>query len=141
MHAGDVPLHAHSKFVRLLRHSNSVVTHPGQQKLGPTGHWSPQDVVEHAVPLAETQRYGAAVNLAIDRVAKLWGLPVSNSQKSRFCLRQALMNQLPADHPGAVTYEPELNIISSIHNKSLLGDNQPTLLSGCGQLPEVQACL
>lgn len=112
---------------RLTNKSESVVTFPGQQKMG-TGGWFPQHKHLCDVSLFDTESHAEAISWAVNELAAQWGLCLCGMD-DRFCFDLALMNSLPPDHPGAVTYEDKFNILSHAGNVAALRTDHQSSLS------------
>ena len=131
---GTTHLHQHPKLIKMLQHSDKVQLAPGWQRFHCIGAWTKPGL---QVSLSDFNLYARAVALAIDMLAQQWGMQSGTSQHSRPAFRLALMHAFPRNHKGAVLYENEANIASSVHNKRFLGDSQPSLCRRMGDLPEV----
>lgn len=129
-HSGD----SLENMTLLADKAEEILTFPGQQKMG-SGSWQPQSVEKHSMTLLDTESYGEAIKMALRSLADQWNLPQScPTDELSFSL--ALMNTLPSDHPGAVTYEDKMNILSHPGNMTALKSDHRTSIS-CGEQPRV----
>ena len=118
-----------------MRKSQDVITNPGLQTLGSEGTWSDGADAPEQVSVRDIQIHGLAINMAVDQLATRWDISCTD-QRSRYCFRQALMNNLD-EHPGAITYVHDVDILSSTNMFHVGNHGQPSLCSSSSPLPKV----
>lgn len=129
-HTGD----SAANMTLLAEKAEDVLTFPGQQKMG-SGAWQPQSAEKHSMTLLDTESYGEAIKMALNKLADQWSLP-QNCPSDELCFFLAIMNTLPPDHPGAVTYEDKMNVLSHPGNMTALRSDHRASIS-CGEQPRV----